>query len=209
MIPNTDTNNYLSALQKQFEGAEIYYLESRRLYNESLKTKDAIKIDGEFRLLQIAETSMNHLKKRLTDVIFEIEKLRLAKIKANQERMSNYSNLTGEDLTSMENKIKVALEDYQAKQERYNASVALGSGHARWAKNNLLPAVNTAKDYWEKLKQTLDEMRKSMQEEQSIDLTNLVVDEAQGEGLENSMPWKTVGLAVGALVVVIIITKVI
>jgi hypothetical protein len=89
------------------------------------------------------------------------------------------------------------------------ASVALGSGHARWARSNLLPAVNVAKAYLDGLNKDHEQMLKDVSQQQGVDLTALgtrqVSDAAAAEPAP--IPYTTIALAVGALVVIVLIFK--
>ncbi len=118
---------------------------------------------------------------------------------------SKYSSYTGDDIANTEALILNAQADYQAKVDRYNASVALGSGHARWAKRNLLPAVNTAKDYLKNLQDNYSQMLASTGQLQNIDLVDTAL--APVDQAATQTDWTTIGLAVGALVVIVIIVK--
>lgn len=121
---------------------------------------------------------------------------------------SVYSSWTGDDLAALDAQIIQALAKYNELNNSYMASVALGSGHARWAKKNKLPAVNQAKSVLDTLNAQKNTMLSEMGKIQAIDIVDTTVNEATTDN-EAKTPWTTIGLAVGALVVIVIIVKVI
>lgn len=192
----------LETLKIALRDAEYIYAENFSKYEESQKTKDSIKIDREYHVVKTNQLRLNNLRSKIAELSSEILELKHADFELNKPE-NPFSSLIGDDLNTLQTKINQALADYEEKNNRY-----LASPHTSWAKRNLLPGVNQAKDYLDTLKRTYEEMQSSMSKGQSIDLVDLTMNKAE-ENTQTEMPWKTIGLAVGALAIIIVIVKVV
>lgn len=117
---------------------------------------------------------------------------------------NRFSAYTGDDLADIERQIKDAQKVYKERFDRYMASV--NAGHESYAAKNFLPAANEAKAYLDDLQKTHTEMLDSISKNQGIDLTDLAAQQSL-DNSQSSIPWTTIGLAVGALIVIVIIVK--
>ena len=118
---------------------------------------------------------------------------------------SLYSSYNGDDLALIEAQIKLASKTYQERFERYMSSI--NAGHESYAKRTFLPAANEAKAYLDGLQLRYESMLSIMGKTQGISIIETTVNEATNE-TETQTPWRTIGLAVGALVIIVIIVKI-
>ncbi len=117
-----------------------------------------------------------------------------------------FSDFTDYDIAEIEQKIAEARENYEYWQARFDYSVR--QGHEGYAKRNHLPSLNQAKDYLETLQKQQAAMLASMEQEDSLRLTQVAID-ATNNSEPEPLPWGTIGLAIGAIVLIVIVYKVI
>jgi DNA repair exonuclease SbcCD ATPase subunit len=194
IIPNCNTDDDLVKIFEKLNLAKEIYDVNYSEYQKSLKTGDAIIQNNKFFIMNASKNNYEKIKRKIEEI---------SNANECQSLQEKFSNVTGEDLNNIQEKINQALADYEEKNRRY-----LASPHPSWAKRNLLPGVNQAKDYLETLKRTYEEMQSVISKSQSIDLVDLTMEKAD-ESTQEEIPWTTIGLAIGALVVVVIIVKII
>jgi hypothetical protein len=119
---------------------------------------------------------------------------------------SNVSRWTGDDLASIEAQIKNAQAEYQRYLEEYNTGMRTGS--TSYAKRVRWPRVEKAQQVLDTLNKQKQEMLSSMSKEQSIAIVDTTVEEAT-KPETNSFPWVTLGVAVAALILIVVIVKVV
>ncbi|MDP3914389.1 MAG: hypothetical protein Q8R96_11720 [Bacteroidota bacterium] len=117
---------------------------------------------------------------------------------------SVFSSYDGNDLADLDLQIKNALAIYQQFVDEYNSGMMNGS--SSYAKRVRLPRVNAATAVLDTLNAQKKAMLSDIGQIQGIDLVNTTTDLAQTEP-ENEIPWTTIGLVIGALVVIVIIVK--
>lgn len=115
-----------------------------------------------------------------------------------------YSSWTGEEFAAIEAQIADAQATYQKYVDEYNWGIENGS--ASYAKRVRLPRVNAAKNVLDTLQSQYENMLSVMGKTQAIDLVDTTVNEATTD-TTTEIPWGTIGLAVGALIVIVIIAK--
>lgn len=121
-------------------------------------------------------------------------------------KYSVLSSWTGEDLAAVDEQIRQANEVYLQYVAEYNSGMKNNS--ASYAKRVRLPRAEAAKVVVDNLKQLKKDMLSDMGQIQGIDLVDQTAAKA-GKEPESEIPWSTIGMAVGALVVVVIIVKMI
>lgn len=123
---------------------------------------------------------------------------------------SKFSDFTQDDLE--EARLNVAdaqafLTDRKLAYER--AVISAGSG---WAKRKKLPLVEEAQKLLNQAIENYDRIQNAIQANQEIAITDgiagqyLLTDATEETG--NQIPWSTIGIGIGALVLVIVILKV-
>lgn len=115
-----------------------------------------------------------------------------------------YSKWTGDDLTSIESQIRDAQLVYQKYVDDYNWGIQYGS--SSYAKRVRKPRVDAAKAVLDTLQAQKQAMLSDMGSEQALSIVDTTVDVALTEP-ENETPWTTIALAVGALILIVIIVK--
>lgn len=193
IIQSCHTETDLSEIIEELNAAKEYYNNQLEEYNRSPIRDDFVKQNNRFFILSMSKANLEMLENKFIQIQSEVAKSKYA----------ISSSVIGDDLGTLQTEITRALEDYKEKNSRY-----LASPHSSWARRNLLPGVNQAKEYLETLKRTYEEMQSALSKGQSIDLVDLTMEKAE-ENTQTEIPWKTIGLAVGALVVIVVIVKVV
>jgi len=202
------TKSDLSAILAKINFVQEIYDRNLEEFVKGQMTDDLITKESKLFALKISRHNLEKLQNELSLIQLEIEKSKKAELESNRNEnwlssLEKYSSITGESLEALSIQISEALKDYEAKNSRYQASP-----HPDWARRNLLPGVNQAKEYLETLKRTYAEMQSAISKGQSIDLVDLTVKEATTDP-ETEIPWKTIGMAVGAIVLVVVIVEII
>jgi hypothetical protein len=125
---------------------------------------------------------------------------------------SKYSDFTQADLTAAEQAVTAAYGVYQQRKAEYDYSIEVG--HEGYAKRKRLDPLNESKLQYENAVQHYNNILKSIQTGQEISIADtvagsLIPGTSTAETTQaGSVNWKLIGLAVGAVVLVIIIFKV-
>lgn len=172
--------------------AENIYNERRRTYDESLKTRDSVKINNEFQLYKAAESSLSYVRSKLADVLSELEKTMPKPADTNVD----LSTLSKAELEAM---VKEATRVYQ---EHYNAQNSQSSGAVSSAMSSLTLALEKAN--LDNLKNTLARLYPVINETASTAQTNTKKSKTTTK-TENSMPWMPIGAGALAVIAVILL----
>ena len=126
---------------------------------------------------------------------------------------SKYSDFTQADLTAAEQAVTSAYNVYQQRKAEYDYSVS--SGHEGYAKRKRLDPMNEAKAQYDSAVEHYNNILKSIQTGQEITMADTVAGAlkpqsaaSQTTAQTTAINWKLIGLAAGAVVLVIIIFKV-
>lgn len=125
---------------------------------------------------------------------------------------SKYSDFTQADLTAAEKAVTAAYEVYQQRKAEYDYSISVG--HEGYAKRKRLDPMNEAQAQYENAVKHYNNILKSIQTGQEITIADtvagaLVPGQSTGATTQSgSVNWKLIGLAIGAVVLIIIIFKV-
>lgn len=119
---------------------------------------------------------------------------------------SKYSSITGNERETLEAQIVSARANYQKLVDEYNWGMS--DGHPSYAKRVRKPRMDTALEILNNLLAQRDQLNESTGVEQNIDIIKQITNDTTGENAESGLPWVTIGLAVGALVVIVVIIKV-
>lgn len=114
------------------------------------------------------------------------------------------SKWTGEDFAAIEAQIADANEVYQKYIDEYNWGIQNGS--ASYAKRARWPRVTAAKTILDTLEQQYENMLSVMGKKQAIDIVDTTIYEATAEQ-PSEIPWKTIGLVAGAIILIVIVVK--
>ena len=121
---------------------------------------------------------------------------------------SKYSSITGSesDLVALDAQIETARANY----EKFRADYiwGLSNGSTKYAENTRKPRMESAEEILNKLKAQRKQLLENLGIEQNIDIVKKISNDTTGENAKSGLPWATIGLAVGALVVIVIIVKV-
>ena len=114
------------------------------------------------------------------------------------------SSYDGNDLAALDAQIIKALATYQQAVDDYNWG--MNYGHVSYAKKERLPLVNSTKAVLDTLNAQKKAMLSDIGQTQGIDIVNTSVATATKD-VQTVTPWRTIGLAVGALIIIVIIVK--
>jgi hypothetical protein len=195
LVFSSITGDYLSNLKEEQKMIQEYYNKISADYQDCLKTKNSIATYDKYIELQSAKVNLQHIKSSIDFVQSELDK----------SKHSVFSSYTGDDLASLEGQIKEALATYQKYVDEYNWGIQNGS--SSYAKRVRKPRMDAAKSVLDTMNAQKKAMLSDMGQIQGIELvektTNIALTEPESE-----TPWKTIGLAVGALVAIVVIVKV-
>lgn len=117
---------------------------------------------------------------------------------------SKYSAVTGDELALLDEQIQQAQKEYQRYVDEYNWGMQYGS--PSYAERVRWDRVVAAEQIWNNLKQQREALYSTLSREQSINIIDETVTQAATE-TKQEIPWKTVGLAVGAIILIVIVVK--
>lgn len=123
------------------------------------------------------------------------------------DRTRKISSMTGESIAALDAQIAEAQKNYQKMLADYNWGMTDTKASRSYAERVRWPRVESAKQIVDSLISQKDSILKNMQTQQGIDIAGQIATNVTSES-ESSMPWGIIGLAVGAIILIIIVIKV-
>ena len=107
-------------------------------------------------------------------------------------------------LAALDAKIAQATEDYFFYLDQYNWGMQYGS--SSYAKKERWPRVVAAQQVLDALNEQKRAILASEADGQNLGLTDIIIDKST-EPEDNSLPWPTIGIAVGAVLLIVAVYK--